>query len=79
MTPSEIRAILGARYGRRNFKVTKSGHIHVKQDNRWVLYGWVGNAESDARLRSLAGVLDFGSDWITLAYSSAQQTGDDHA
>lgn len=55
-----IRALLKARFGAGNFRVYRSGaiYVHAVQPNeskpRWLLFGDIGAADTEARLDALA-------------------------
>lgn len=55
-----IRALLAARFGAKNFRITRTGAIHVKavqpgeSKPRWLLFGDIGYQDTEARLDALA-------------------------
>lgn len=59
MTITAIRAALRNAFGARQYRITATGEIHVygQMPNSivtgWYLYGWVGDAETIARIESL--------------------------
>lgn len=60
MTTAQIRTALRAKFGSRNYRITRAGEIHIygrmpntNQDG-WYLWGWIGNAETEARIDDLA-------------------------
>lgn len=53
MTKSAIRAVLRKAFGAHKYRITSTGEIHVYGFG-WYLYGWVGDAETIARIESLA-------------------------
>lgn len=64
MTKSAIRAALRNAFGAGKYRITSTGeihihiHIHGQMPNSivtgWYLYGWMGDAETIARIESLA-------------------------
>lgn len=57
MTIAQIRAALVAKFGARMYRITRDGEIHVRcvmpntNTTGWYLYGYVGSAETEARLQ----------------------------
>ena len=57
MTSSEIRKLAQAAFGQKNARVTRQGEVHaygvMPNTSRvgWYLYGYVGDAVTEARLR----------------------------
>jgi len=57
MTIAQIRAALIVKFGARMYRITRDGEIHVHgvmpntQIVGWYLYGYVGDAETEARLQ----------------------------
>ncbi len=59
MSIRQIRIALVSAFGARNYRITKSGEIHVygempnTQLVGWYLFGWVGDTETEARIHDL--------------------------
>ncbi len=59
MTITAIRNALRNEFGARHYRITQAGEIHVygQMPNSivtgWYLYGWVGDADTIARIESL--------------------------
>ena len=59
MTKTEIRNILRNTFGARSYRITRDDEIHVygqmpnSSEVGWYFFGWVGDAETLARIQSL--------------------------
>ena len=59
MTKKEIRNTLRNAFGPRQYRITAKGEIHVcgtmpnTNETGWYLFGWVGNTETEAHIKSL--------------------------
>lgn len=59
MNTNEIRKALRIEFGTRNYRITKNGEIHVygtmpnTNQEGWYLYGWIGDAQTIARIETL--------------------------
>ena len=59
MTTTAIRTALRNAFGARQYRITANGEIHVcgtmpsTNQNGWYLFGCVGNAETEDRIKSL--------------------------
>ena len=60
MTTTAIRAALRNAFGAGKYRITRDGKIHVYGQipnsivTGWYLYGWMGDAQTIARIESLA-------------------------
>ena len=60
MTKTAIRAALRNAFGAGKYRITRDGEIHVygQMPNSivtgWYLYGWMGDAQTITRVKSLA-------------------------
>ena len=58
MTKTALRNALREKFGRRNYRITRTGEIHaygvMPNTNQvgWYLFGFVGNAETESRVNS---------------------------
>ena len=53
MTKSDIRAVLRKAFGAHKYRITSTGEIYVYGCG-WYLFGWMGDADTIARIESLA-------------------------
>ena len=57
MPVRQVRAILREKFGARKYRITATGEIHAygpmpnASCEGWYLVGWIGHAETEARLR----------------------------
>lgn len=59
MTITAIRKILRKVFGARCYRITRDGEIHVygrmpgANKTGWYFFGWVGDADTEVRIKSL--------------------------
>ena len=59
MNTRTIRDTLRSAFGSRQYRIAANGEIHVcgimpnTSKTGWYLFGWVGNAETESRIKSL--------------------------
>ena len=59
MTTNAIRTALRNAFGSRQYRITANGEIHVcgtmpnTNETGWYLFGWVGDTETEDRIKSL--------------------------
>lgn len=59
MTTNAIRSALRNAFGARQYRITATGEIHVfgtmpnTNETGWYLFGWVGDAETEFRIKHL--------------------------
>ena len=59
MTTNAIRTALRNAFGSRQYRITANGEIHVRgtmpntNETGWYLFGWVGDTDTEDRIKSL--------------------------